>query len=252
MTVDSEHKAESGEEQKPKQNHKERFRRMIRRWKPVIHVFIWMLVTTWWIVGLIYHRHDYNWVEPMLLWMFITIRILTFYIPARYALVPLQIGWRHGMGMVEKVVPEGHRTITGAGVVLVALFLGVFIPGETPYNKRSDRAVSVFGYLVFLAGLYITSRHRKHINWKPVIVGILVQFIIGFFVLRTTLGKTIFKFISNALTTLLTYAYQGVVFLTASSVLELGWFLVNSLSIFVFFVALVQMAYYVGFIQWGV
>jgi concentrative nucleoside transporter, CNT family len=31
-----------------------------------------------------------------------------------------------------------------------------------------------------------------------------------------------------------------------------GWFLVNSLSIFVFFVALVQMAYYVGFIQWGV
>jgi len=31
-----------------------------------------------------------------------------------------------------------------------------------------------------------------------------------------------------------------------------GWFLVNSLSIFVFFVALVQMAFYVGFIQWGV
>lgn len=126
------------------------------------------------------------------------------------------------MTVVEKVIPEGHRTITAAGVVLVALFLGVFIPGETPYNKRSDRAVSVFGYLVFLAGLYITSRHRKHINWKPIIVGILVQFIMGFFVLRTTLGKTIFKFISNALTTLLTYAYQGVVFLTASSVLELG------------------------------
>ena len=123
---------------------------------------------------------------------------------------------------MEKVVPEGHRTITGAGVVLAALFLGVFIPGETLYNKRSDRAVSIFGYLVFLAGLYITSRHRKNINWKPVIVGILVQFIMGFFVLRTTLGKTIFKFISNALTTLLTYAYQGVVFLTAGSVLELG------------------------------
>ena len=41
----------------------------------------------WWIVGLVYHRHDYNWVEPMLLWMITTIRILTFYIPARYALV---------------------------------------------------------------------------------------------------------------------------------------------------------------------
>ena len=135
---------------------------------------------------------------------------------------PLQFGWRHGVAVVEKAVPEGHRTATGAAVVIVALFLGVFIPGETQYNKRSDRAVSVFGYLVFMAGLYATSRHRKHINWKPVIVGIFAQFIIGFFVLRTTLGKTIFKFLSNTLTTLLTYAYQGVVFLTDSSVLKLG------------------------------
>lgn len=126
------------------------------------------------------------------------------------------------MDVVEKVIPEQHRAATGAFVVIVALLLGVFVPGETTYNHRSDRAVSVFGYLVFLSGLYITSRHRKHINWKPVIVGILVQFIMAFFVLRTTLGKTIFKFLSDALTTLLTYAYQGVVFLTDSSVLKLG------------------------------
>lgn len=131
------------------------------------------------------------------------------------------------MTVVEKAVPEGHRTITGAAVVIAALFLGVFIPGETQYNKRSDRAVSVFGYIVFMLALYITSRHRNHINWKPVIVGILVQFIMGFFVLRTTLGKTIFKFLSDALTTLLTYAYQGVVFLTASSVLKLGKLLLD-------------------------
>jgi CNT family concentrative nucleoside transporter len=135
---------------------------------------------------------------------------------------PLQFAWRHGMVVVEKVVPEGRRTIAGSTVVFIALFLGVFIPGETQYNKRSDRAVSVFGYLVFLFGLYATSRHRKHINGKPVIVGILVQFIMAFFVLQTTLGKTIFKFISDSLTTLLTFAYQGVVFLTDSSVLKLG------------------------------
>ena len=46
MTVDTEHKGEFSEEQRPKQNHKERFRRMIRQRKPVIHAFIWMLVTT--------------------------------------------------------------------------------------------------------------------------------------------------------------------------------------------------------------
>jgi CNT family concentrative nucleoside transporter len=132
------------------------------------------------------------------------------------------------VAVVEKVVPEQHRTLTGASVVIVALVLGVYIPGETTYNHRSDRTVSVFGYVVFLSGLYITSRHRKHINWKPVIVGILVQFIIGFFVLRTTLGKTIFRFLSDALTTLLEFAYQGVVFLTDSSVLKLGMLLLQS------------------------
>lgn len=46
VNVDPEHKEEFMEEQQPKQNNKERFRRFIRRWKPVIHVFLWMLVTT--------------------------------------------------------------------------------------------------------------------------------------------------------------------------------------------------------------
>jgi hypothetical protein len=41
----------------------------------------------WWIVGLVIFRHKYNWVEPMLLWMVITLRLITFYIPAHYALV---------------------------------------------------------------------------------------------------------------------------------------------------------------------
>jgi hypothetical protein len=46
VTVDPEHKGEFTEEQAPKQNNKQKFRRFIRKWKPVIHVFIWMLVTT--------------------------------------------------------------------------------------------------------------------------------------------------------------------------------------------------------------
>ncbi|CZR55547.1 related to concentrative Na+-nucleoside cotransporter CNT1/CNT2 [Phialocephala subalpina] len=219
-TVNTEYPREFCEEQKPKQNHKERLRH-----GGLLDSFTTDMNTT----GL----------SPCCCGCSSPFESS----PSTFQLATAWLG---------KVVPEGHRIITGATVVIVALFLGVFIPGETEYNKRSDRAVSVFGYLVFMAGLYITSRHRKHINWKPVVVGILVQFIMGFFVLRTTLGKTIFKFISDALTTLLEYAYQGVVFLTDSSVLKLGWFLVNSLSVFVFFVALVQMAYYVGFIQWGV
>ena len=55
----------------------------------------------WWIIGLVYHRHDYNWVEPMLLWMIITIRILTFYIPAHYALVYISCTNRQALMLIS-------------------------------------------------------------------------------------------------------------------------------------------------------
>lgn len=42
--IDHEHQGDFTEP--PKQNRKERFRRMVRKYKPVIHIFIWMLVTT--------------------------------------------------------------------------------------------------------------------------------------------------------------------------------------------------------------
>ncbi len=119
-------------------------------------------------------------------------------------------------------MPAKYRVGAGAALVFVALLLGVFIPGETSFNHREDRAVSVFGYLVFLLGLYATSRHRRAINWRPVIVGILAQFIIAFFVLRTDLGKTIFKFLSDALTTLLVFAYDGVRWLTQADITTFG------------------------------
>ena len=35
-----------GDSAAPKQNRKERFRRLIRIYRPVIHIFIWMLITT--------------------------------------------------------------------------------------------------------------------------------------------------------------------------------------------------------------
>ncbi|PBP19110.1 NupC family nucleoside cotransporter [Diplocarpon rosae] len=193
-----------------------------------------------------------NWVEPFLLWLLVSIRIITLHVPAGLVLVPVHFVWSRGVTRIENLIPQTYRTIAGAIVVAAALLLGVFIPDETPYNLRSDRAVSMFGYIVFLAGLYATSRNRKAVVWRPVIVGVLAQFIVGFFVLQTELGKTIFKFLADALTTLLVFAYDGVVFLTEADITTFGWFIVNSLSVFVFFVALVQMAYYVGLIQWAV
>ena len=68
--------------------------------------------------------------------------------------------------------------------------------------------------------------------------------------LRTKVGFDIFNFISLLARELLGFAGDGVEFLTDPSVNELSWFLTGVIPAIIFFIALVQMLYYWGIIQW--
>jgi concentrative nucleoside transporter, CNT family len=80
----------------------------------------------------------------------------------------------------------------------------------------------------------------------------LTQFIIAVFVLRTTAGYDIFAFISSLARSLLGFAQQGTIFLTDKTVPTLPWFLIAVIPPIIFFVALVQLLYYFGTLQWAV
>ena len=80
----------------------------------------------------------------------------------------------------------------------------------------------------------------------------LTQFIIAVFVLRTTAGYDIFAFISSLARSLLGFAQQGTIFLTDDTVPTLPWFLIGVIPPIIFFVALVQLLYYFGTLQWFV
>lgn len=88
-----------------------------------------------------------------------------------------------------------------------------------------------------------TSRNWRKIQWHTVIDGMLTHFIIAVFVLRTKAGYDIFAFISFLARTLLSFAADGVAFLTADSVSDLSWFLTGVVPPIIFFVALVQVLY---------
>jgi CNT family concentrative nucleoside transporter len=60
----------------------------------------------------------------------------------------------------------------------------------------------------------------------------------------------VFNFLGSLAKTLLGYAGDGTSFLTSSSALNAGWFLVTVLPPMIFFVALVQLLYYWGWLQW--
>ncbi|PGH12849.1 hypothetical protein AJ80_06558 [Polytolypa hystricis UAMH7299] len=224
------------------------------RFKPQIriltHAIIWLLFTGWWIAGLILRRKDLGWVVPFLVWLAISLRILFFYIPISLVSKPMHWVWNHTATPFVNLIPQKFRTPAAAALVVAVIIIGAFASEETLDNNRENRAVSLFGLVVLIAGLWVTSRDRKNIVWQTVIVGMLFQFIIALFVLRTGVGFDIFGFISQRAADLLDFARAGVVFLTNEESRNVFWFLVSVIPAIIFFVSLVQLLFYAGVLQW--
>ncbi|KAJ5174306.1 uncharacterized protein N7482_000183 [Penicillium canariense] len=232
-------------------------RRMLKHWRHAMHAVIWLLFTGWWIAGLILHRYDLGWLIPFLLYLAITLRILFFYIPITIVTRPAYFIWNKTATPFVNIIPQKLRTPLGALLCIAVIIIGSFASPESADNTRANRAVSLFGLLVFLFVLWLSSRDRKKIVWQTVIVGMLVQFIIALFVLRTKAGYDIFNFISYLARALLGFASDGVIFLTAENFYTMKtpfspatWFLIGVCPAIIFFVSFVQLLYYTGVLQW--
>ncbi|KAK5634524.1 hypothetical protein RRF57_010237 [Xylaria bambusicola] len=221
-----------------------------RKLRAPIHLFIWLVFTAWWIFGLVKFRKTKNWLIPFLVYLAITLRIITLWIPVRYVMDPAKLVWRHTVFRVYEFIPKYlHRPLAAIGTVAVFL-LGTLVPAESGDNTRLGRLQALFGLVVILFVMAVTSRKFTAIPWHTVIGGMLTQFIIALFVLRTHAGYDIFKFISDLARTLLGFANQGVVFLTDENVPKVKWFVIGVIPPIIFFVALVALLFHVGLIQW--
>jgi CNT family concentrative nucleoside transporter len=142
----------------------------------------------WWIAGLILHRHDLGWLIPFLVWLFLTIRLVTLHVSTRFVTAPIKWVWMTAVYHPTHMIPEKSRLPLGAAGTVAVILVGTFASEESADNTRANRAVSLFGLVVFIFGFWITSKHRKAIVWQTVIVGMLAQFILALFVLRTKAG----------------------------------------------------------------
>lgn len=148
------------------------------------------------------------------------------------------------------MIPEKLRIPGGAALTIAVIIVGSMASEESEDNTRANRAVSLFGLAVIIFAFWATSRTRKAINWHTVIVGMLVQFIIALFVLRTGVGFDIFSFISELARDLLGFAKEGVAFLTTPEIADNKYFFFSVIPAIIFFVSIVQLCYYWGLIQW--
>ncbi|KAL4780586.1 Na+ dependent nucleoside transporter C-terminus-domain-containing protein [Aspergillus varians] len=219
----------------------------------VLYAVIWLLFTGWWIAGLILHRHDRGWLIPFLLYLAITLRLIFLYVPISIIMGPVHYVWKNTASRFVAMIPEHLRIPGGALVTIGVILIGSFASAEAPGNTRKDRAVSLFGLAVCIFCLWLSSRNRSKVNWHTVIVGMLVQFIVALFVLRTKAGYDIFDFVSFLARELLGFAQEGVDFLTTPDFMATHtYFLVTVIPAIIFFVSLVQLLYYVGVLQWAI
>ncbi|CAH0056961.1 unnamed protein product [Clonostachys solani] len=225
--------------------------RFYSKYRLGFHILFWMVWTAWWIHGLVFHRSDaLGWLIPFLLYLAVTLRFIFWWIPIETFWAPVRVAWAYTFRRVYDVIPSKFRQPAAAAFTVAVFLTATFIPAETGVNTRPSRAISLFGLVVMIAGLYATSRDRKRIQWHTVIGGMLTQFVIALFVLKTKPGYDIFAFISSMARTLLTFASDGVVFLTSESVASLPWFLIGVVPPIIFFVSLVTLLYHFGILQW--
>lgn len=224
-------------------------------YKLAIHIFLGCFFTSWWLSIVIQKRHRSEWLIPTVFWGMAMVRLISWYwriLP--WLLSQVKFVWDYCCDIIySKLFPQRYqRLLAGATVTVAVVLLGTFVPTETEFSKREDRAVSFFGCLVAVFCLFITSRNPKNIQWNTVIGGLLMQFIVALFVLRTKCGYDVFNFISTLARELLGFAKDGVAFLTSTEIANMGNFFFGVLPSVAFFVAFVHIWYYFGVIQWAI
>lgn len=118
--------------------------------------------------------------------------------------------------------------------------------------------ISFFGIFILLAFAWLLSSDRKTINWRVVIWGTAIQFIIAVFVFVVPAGSRFFLLINDAVVALLSSAAAGTRFLFGRLALppgavneagegSLGFILAfQALPTIVFFASLMAALYYIG------
>jgi CNT family concentrative nucleoside transporter len=114
----------------------------------------------------------------------------------------------------------------------------------------------LIGLILVTALAYLFSKDKKRINWRLVGIGIMLQFVFVFIVVKTTLGHNIFYSISTFFVWLFSFASLGAQFVFGSLAKSPGtegslgvFFAFQVLPTIIFFACLMSILYYLGIMQ---
>lgn len=111
-----------------------------------------------------------------------------------------------------------------------------------------ERLISLVGLITFVAIAYALSVNRQAIRWRTVLWGIGLQLLFALFILRTTPGLALFKFLGDRVNDFLNFADVGSAFVFGENFKE-HFFAFKILPTIIFFSACITLLYHYGILQ---
>ncbi|XP_053684985.1 sodium/nucleoside cotransporter 1 [Sabethes cyaneus] len=140
-----------------------------------------------------------------------------------------------------------YAKLAAVGVVLVGFALFCF------FETRDDpqRLMSLVGMVVLFGIAFLCSKHPTKINYRPVVLGVVFQFLLGLFCIRWEVGRSIFSCVGDKVATFLNYSADGAVFVYGEFIVRKeAVFAFAVLSVIYFFSFCISILYYLGAMQW--
>ncbi|XP_064648425.1 solute carrier family 28 member 3-like isoform X2 [Lineus longissimus] len=143
----------------------------------------------------------------------------------------------------------GKKIATALKWIFIAIVIGliiyflVFEVGmKEPYNL-----VGLAGLAGYILLFYICSHNPAKVKWRPVIWGLLLQFVFALLILRTRWGFLAFRWLGERVTEFLLHTDFGSKFVFGN--IELHFFAFKLLPVVVFFSTIISLLYYLGWMQ---
>ncbi|XP_052859792.1 solute carrier family 28 member 3-like [Anopheles cruzii] len=136
-------------------------------------------------------------------------------------------------------------------VVAVLTAFAIFLYFDS--HQDINRLMPLAGMVVLLALSFLVSKHPTKVNYRPVVVGLLVQILLGLLCIRWDVGRSIFQCVGVKVDTFLRYSNVGASFVYGDALInQYAVFAFSVLSVIYFFSFFISILYYLGAMQWFV
>ncbi|XP_064647910.1 solute carrier family 28 member 3-like [Lineus longissimus] len=132
------------------------------------------------------------------------------------------------------------------GLICLSLLLAALVLEIA--MKDSKNLASLGGMCFLLLITFITSKHPGKVKWRPVVCGMVLQFVFALMILRTTWGHGMFNWLGERVKEFLAHADKGAGFVFGPE--EAAHMIAfQLLPVLVFFSSIISVLYYLGWMQ---